>query len=57
MFAYYDGRPDVTLWTRVVWFGVVSCLLQWDPEPIEEGVDLLEIGPDALVNQIKKVRF
>ena len=33
------------------WWSVV----QWDPEPIEEGVDLLEIGDDALVNQIKKV--
>lgn len=31
------------------------CVLQWDPEPIEEGVDLLEIGQDALVNQIQKV--
>ena len=33
------------------WWSVVQC----DPEPIEEGVVLLEIGDDALVNQIKKV--
>lgn len=36
-------------------FKIQWSVAQWEPEPIEEGVNLLEIGEDALVNQIKKV--